>query len=61
MIYSRLTFKQVIELYDDCNKVNPDKIELGLKSQSQILEQSAMSRSKHLRSKSWLAAWKKKD
>lgn len=34
---------------------------LDLNSQSQLLEQSAMSRSKPLRAKSWLAAWKKKD
>lgn len=29
--------------------------------QSQLLEQSAMSKSKPLRARSWLAAWKKKD
>ena len=34
---------------------------LDLSSQSQLLEQSVMSRSKPLRAKSWLAAWKKKD
>ena len=34
---------------------------LDLNSQSQLLEQSVMSRSKPLRARSWLAAWKKKD
>ena len=34
---------------------------LDLNSQSQLLEQFVMSRSKPLRAKSWLAAWKKKD
>lgn len=34
---------------------------LDLSSQSQLLEQSVMSRSKPLRAKSWLAAWKRKD
>ena len=34
---------------------------LDLSSQSQLLEQFVMSRSKPLRAKSWLAAWKKKD
>ena len=34
---------------------------LDLSSQSQLLEQSVMSRSKPLRAKSWLAAQKKKD
>lgn len=34
---------------------------LDLNSQSQLLEQYAMSRSKPLRARSWLAAWKKKD
>jgi hypothetical protein len=34
---------------------------LDLSSQSQLLEQSAMSKSKPLRARSWLAAWKKKD
>ena len=34
---------------------------MDLSSQSQLLEQFVMSRSKPLRAKSWLAAWKKKD
>lgn len=34
---------------------------MDLSSQSQLLEQSVMSRSKPLRAKSWLAAWKRKD
>ena len=34
---------------------------MDLNSQSQLLEQFVMSRSKPLRAKSWLAAWKKKD
>ena len=34
---------------------------LDLSWQSQLLEQSAMSKSKPLRARSWLAAWKKKD
>jgi hypothetical protein len=34
---------------------------LDLNSQSQLLEQFVMSRSKVLRAKSWLAAWKRKD
>jgi hypothetical protein len=34
---------------------------LDLNSQSQLLEQFVMSRSKPLRAKYWLAAWKKKD
>jgi len=37
------------------------ELSLDLNSQSQLLEQFVMSRSKPLRAKSWLAAWKKKD
>lgn len=47
------------EFYPSVQELEASSLDLNL--QSQLLEQSVMSRSKPLRAKSWLAAWKKKD
>ena len=47
------------EFYPSAQELEASSLDLS--SQSQLLEQSVMSRSKPLRAKSWLAAWKKKD
>ncbi len=48
-----------LEFYPSVQELEASSLDLS--SQSQLLEQSVMSRSKPLRAKSWLAAWKKKD
>ena len=47
------------EFYPSAQELEASSLDLNL--QSQLLEQSVMSRSKPLRARSWLAAWKKKD